>query len=620
MKELSRSSEQNDERYLLLKIVWGLMVFLTPLYFLSKLPLLWLLAAVAGLVALMILLARVDYLKSAKVCNKCLFYSVFVLAFYLGRIVPAYWNIAAALACIACGITFLDVLGHWLGIPSAAKLTVDLPHVTPEGQTIRLLGQPGEIGMGGPSFFCILFPDGVLLTGIGESGCFTHSGRYFVAPLPSAHANELLVLDRQLKRLYYCEKRSSDVLTSLLEGILTTRGKMADKEEAGIELGAMLEKVKMVELVQLVDLWLTPGEWLKPLERKYLKEFAADGKHYLSGELVLPESLASLPDPLSPVTRQLYQLSINDHVIPLLVSADGPWVWNDGYGYILACRAISAYDKGEREFNYYLLDFERGWSHCKLPALWTGSKSEPSVNLLGFVGLDAQALTMEASLDCAFPSGGSFGYPLHHDVYNFEIDTQNHARVLRREKTNIRLVFSLASLEVVRSVDHNPRSNSQVDSALLEGGLRARLRWHKDNHDGQGAYSCNIGDWKLPDYWLLDHRVSDCGRYIALIPYTEVPDGCGLVVVADIRAQVLISSPPLLVVRLLDFQDGLLSLIVIAGRLDSSFEGSPLPSANNEPLLSQKAAKFCRDHKDISLFYQVCQLRLCGNQLLPIPN
>lgn len=143
--------------------------------------------------------------------------------------------------------------------------------------------------------------------------------------------------------------------------------------------------------------------------------------------------------------------------------------------------------------------------------------------------------------------------------------------MFRREKTNIRLVFASSSSGVVRSVD----------------------------------YSCNIGDWQLPDYWQHDHRVSDCGHYIALLPYTEVPDGCGLVVFADIRARRLISIP---------------SLMVMAGRLDSSLKGSPLLSVNNRPLLAQQAAKLCRDHKDISLFYRVCHLRLCCDQLLLVPN
>ena len=57
-----------------------------------------------------------------------------------------------------------------------------------------------------------------------------------------------------------------------------------------------------------------------------------------------------------------------------------------------------------------------------------------------------------------------------------------------------------------------------MQSAPLADGSRAVWEWLRDDQEAErGAYALRLGDWRLDGEWTLDHRVSDCGRYLALV-------------------------------------------------------------------------------------------------------
>lgn len=615
----NRSVSEKSFFRLLLELLWQLLVLLVPIFFVTLLPPELALAVVVVCAGLTGLSVRLGSSRAGRGFARLMTSAVFGLGFSLGRALPEYWNLAAAIASILAGLASVSAWESRLGLASAPAEATRAsawgggePRQTPEGEPIRVFNH-GEIAMGGPVFCDYLFPDGVLLQGLGTSARFSDDGRYFAAPVPSRHTWELVVLDRQLRRVYHCASHEFWELDTFNDGALGGRhSPLVDNGTRQADLETLLHGATVVDLLPIVDLWLEPGDWQQAAARQQVDYRSADGRHCLHGQIALPASLRELAQPMDPLRTPQYRIGIDAQTSGLLTRADAPRIWSTD------SRALVCLAREERHPElpgaYWLWHLDQGWR--PLPAPWVASDVEPSFYWHELLALDDNHLRIGAYLDCAQPDHGQYGYRLqsiHSDTQTrIGHDPQGRLRTGELRLTRTRLAMPLHS--------DGGRGACDIESEPLLGDTRARLSWVEDNSDGLGAYSCRIGDWQLPGHWLLDHRVSDCGRYLALLPYTRPPAVAGHVVVADIRRQRLLQGPAMLAQRLLDFRDGTLSLAAILGRLDRALSSHPLRRFNHPPPEAQGAADFCRYREDSALYYQVCNLSVSDTDLRSRPD
>lgn len=607
---------------LMLELLWQLAVLLVPIFLVTVLPPLLALATLLVCAALMTLAARLGWPRGARGLARVMSGAAFGFGFSLGRALPAYWDIAGAaigmFAALACVASLERRLGLSPAKPSQAGASGgpsawggDEPQHTPEGQPIRVFNH-GEIAMGGPTYCDYLFPDGVLLQGVGSSARFSNDGRYFAATLPSRQQWGLLILDRPQRRLYHCDYSEFWELDSFADDTLDGRhSPLVDNSPRQHGLEQLLQGARAVDLVPVADLWLEPGAWHERLTGAPLEETSPDGAQRLHGQMALPASLASLPQPLEPLRAPPYRLSLNGQASGLLIGAEDSRVWSAD-GRALACLARQESDP--ETSSYWLWQQDLGWR--RLPEPWVASPAEPSFHWHQLLSLDDQHLRIDAYLDCAQPDHGTYGYRLHsiHSDTDTQVGHDPQGRMLIAD-------LPLARTQLVMPLDSlGQRGASDLESAPLLDGQRARLSWLADNRDGLGAYRCCIGDWQLPGRWQLDHRVSDCGRYLALLPFVEAPAVCGQVQVADLQQRRLLAGPPMLPVRLLDFRDGRLSLAAITGRLDNPRHSQPLQRANQPAPPAEEAATFCQERDDSRLLYEVLRVQVDDHSLRLLPR
>lgn len=141
----------------------------------------------------------------------------------------------------------------------------------------------------------------------------------------------------------------------------------------------------------------------------------------------------------------------------------------------------------------------------------------------------------------------------------------------------------------------------------------------RKSRDGRRhAFACHIGNWQLPGQWCLDHRISDCGRYLALIAFAEAPAVPHQLVVADVLARRLLRlDEPLLIARLDVFEDGVLSLQQIVGRQASTMGTGPLPHLEALAPAAQQADAFVVSGR---LHHQVVRVAVDPWSLRLLPN
>ncbi|WP_409259065.1 hypothetical protein [Pseudomonas saponiphila] len=611
----SAPSEKSLPR-LLLELLWQLSALLIPIFFVTLLPPLLALVVVLACAAGMALTARLGWPRTARAMARLMISAVFGLGFSLGRALPAYWDIAAAFVSILVGMGTISQLERRLGLvqsPTASNSAWggNEPQSTPEGLPIRVFNH-GEIAMGGPTYCDYLFPDGVLLQGLGSSARFSSDGRYFAAPLPSRQQWGLAILDRSLRRLYRCDHGEFWELDAFAADHLRGRhSPLVDNGSRHASLATLLESAEAIDLLAVADLWLEPGAWVDNLARQSFEELSPDGRHRLQARMALPTCLRDLPQPLEPLRAPPYQLSLDGQPSGLLISADSPRCWSRD-SRSLACSARE--EQQADQPSTWLWQADRGWR--RLPQPWIASPSEPSFYPGALLELDSRYLRHAAYLDCAEIDRGRYGYRLHSIHSDTETgvghDPEGCLQVAPLPLVQTRLCQPLDS--------GGGRGDSQIESQPLLDGQRALFSWLADDAQGVGAYACRIGDWQLPGRWRLDHRVSDCRRYLALLPFTQLPQVSDRAVVADLQQQRLLHSPPLLAARLLDLRHGQLSLTVIVGRLDLDLPSSPLQRFNRPAPAPDQAAGFCADQDDSQLCYQRQHLQITEQQLLPLAD
>jgi hypothetical protein len=611
--------------HLLLKLVWELFKLVAPIVALTLIHPLLALGAV--LLAALFAWAGVHlvWLRLARLCNGLVTAGAIGFGFSIIHWAPTWWGIPAGILLLFTGLGLAAALERRLGLARVKPQPTEAATVsgisawggddllTPEGEVVRTFAW-GEIAMGGPTYGNYLFPDGVLLAGIGASARFSSSGRYFAAPLPSRDTWGLLILDRQERRVY----RSAEVgefweLDEFSDEAISGRhSPLVGNQSYRMALADLLRQSEAVDLIAVADLWLEPA-WVPVLADR---EFPAPvGAHCLRGIAHLPESLRDLDDPLQPLRYPSLRLEIDGRPSDLLIAADAAPVWRaDGQALVCHAAALQANSHWSRPL--WLWQAGKGWR--QLPEPWVAADDEPGLAWEGPHELSEQTLTLGGRMTTPQLDHLRFGYALHD--YHSDVETcighDAEGRILAGEQCGTGL------LRVLPLAGEGLRGEGAVLGEPLLGGEPARFEWLRDGADGRlGAYACRIGAWALEGEWLLDHRVSDCGRYLALVAFAEAPAVPHRVCVVDMQRRCLLefAGQPL-VARLLDFRAGVLSLAQVRGRLARDEDDTPLRRFDRAAPAALRAARFIQREEDSRLYYQRLELRVGDEALEALPN
>lgn len=612
------STEPDDKSFgrLLLELLVQLALTILPIVICAWLPL-PLSAALVALFALVVgLAARLGRMTLARRLNPQLSCAMIGLGIGVGRALPGYWGIFAGIVAVFCGLAALAAWERRLGIaepkPGANAWGSDGPLLTPEGQPVHSFNW-SEIAMGGPAFCDHLLPDGVVLEGLGTSLCFSSDGRYLAAPIPSRGEWGLVIFDRQLRRLYQCANGQQFWELDAFDGEVL-RGRyspLVANQAREVRLDELLASAQGEDFVALGDLWLSPA-WVERLP--VTRDFPAPaGVHRLRGLPYLPASLRELDNPLAPLANPACELWLDDQPSGLLLADGEAVIWRDD-GRALVCRArpTTELERGWSN-DCWLWEEGAGWRQLEEP--WQALEGEPRLNLGAPLRLDEQQLWRTAYLDYAATDRLGFGYGL----YSIHSDSEILAGLDERGRA-LAGEHSLTRLSLGSPLQGGGRHGSSLRLQDAINGVEPHLDWLRDGADGrQGAFACRIGDWQLEGEWCLDHRISDCGRYLALVAFAEAPALPHRLVVADIRERrLLVLDPPLLIARLHDFREGVVSLAHILGRLPEGRESSPLQRFTVAAPVAGHAAAFVADHSE-RFCYGVARVALAPDALQLLP-
>ncbi|KIH82576.1 hypothetical protein [Pseudomonas batumici] len=608
---------------LLLELLWLLLVLLVPIFFVTILPPALALAVVFACAAGMWACVKLGWPKGGRAFARLMISAVFGLGFSLGRALPEYWSIAAAFLAIHPGLACVSLWERRLGLvtPTTENPTSgngasawggQEPTLTPEGEPIRVFNQ-GEIAMGGPVMCDYLFPDGILLEGLGASARFSSDARYFAAPIPSRGNWGLVILDRPLRRLYRCRADQFWELDTFNEQGLGGRySPLVDNGAHQHSLEDLLKDAEAIDLLPVSDLWLEPGNWQQALARQQIEYRSPDGRHLLEGQLTLPVSLRELDQPTTPINHPDYRLSLDGVPAPLLITAQTAIVWSaDSRSLVCIARPL---EPSEPHRPLWLWQQDRGWRALRSP--WTSDDRGLGGYWSDPLALDEQQVWLESYLPLSQPDNGRFGYQLQGIHSDSQIlvghDPLGREQNAEWKQPRTRLVLPLDS--------DGSEASVTIESEPLLDGLRACFSQEQVDQDESVGYQCRIGDWTLPGLWRLDHRVSDCSRYLALVPFSPHPAIPDRVVVADPRQRRLIDSPPMRVAGLVDFRAATLSVAVIVGRLPRDVASTPLQRFTEAAPEASQAAEFCRYREDSRLYYELRRLQVAADRLQDLPT
>lgn len=593
------SSEPDDKSLgrLLLDLLVLLALTILPIVICAVLPL----PLSAGLVLLLVLAvglaARTGREALARRISPQLSCAMIGLGICVGRALPGYWGIFAGIGAVFLGLAAVGAWERRLGLagpaPGANAWGSSGPLLTPEGEPVHSFNW-GEIAMGGPAWCDHLLPDGVVLEGLGSSLCFSSDGRYLAAPIPSRSEWGLVVFDRQLRRLYHCNNAQQFWELDAFDGEVL-RGRhspLVANQAREVRLDEVLAGARSEDFIAVNDLWLSPA-WAERLPAA--REFPAPvGVHPLRGLPHLPANLRALDNPLAPLANPACELWLDDQPSGLLLADDEAVIWRDD-GNALVCRArpVAELERGWSN-DCWLWEQGSGWRLLAEP--WQALDGEPRLNLGAPLRLDGQQVWRAAYLDYAATDRLGFGYGLYsiHSDSEILLGLDERGRALAGE-------HQLTRLSLGASVQEGAgRHGSSLHLHALSDGVEPRLDWLRNGADGrQGAFACRIGDWQLEGEWCLDHRVSDCGRYLALVAFAEAPAVPHRLVVADARSRRLLAlDDALLIARLHEFRDGIISFAHILGRQPEGRETSPLQRFTEAAPPAGQAAAFLADDRE----------------------
>jgi hypothetical protein len=542
-----------------------------------------------------------------------------------------WWSVPLAAMLLLAGLALASALEKRLGLAPARAPTLDIQTVesavkggasawgggdlpTPEGGVVRTFGW-SEIAMGGPTYASYLFPDGILLEGIGSSVRFSASGRYFAAPLPSRGRWGLLILDRQARRVYRHHEIGElwEIDEFSDEAIVGRHSPLVSNQGYRIELAGLLAQSEAVDLVAVRDLWLEP-RWSAD---ETARDFPAPaGSHRLRGLPHLPAHLRELEDPLALLRYPAFHLHVDDEPSGLLLDANAQPVWRAD-GQALVCSAIALGYEKRRPAPLYLWQAGQGWRQLAEP--WRSADAEPGLSYGQPISLDETEVRLQGGMGRLSPDRLGFGYYSNATTYSEEdtrIGHDHEGRILAGECRCPGLI------RILPLAGDGQRGEGAVLGEPLSGGEAPRFEWRRDSRDGRlGAYACCIGDWRIEGEWLLDHRVSDCGRYLALVAFAEAPAVPHQLCVADVQRRCLLhfAGNPI-ILRLLDFRAGVLSVAQALGRLANGDDDTPLRRFEQAAPPAQRAADFLAWQEDSHLYYRQFNLGVADGALVALPD
>ncbi len=618
----NQSRENTSIGRLLLELLWQVLVLVVPIFFVTILPPLLALAVIIACAGAMWACVKLSWPSGGRGFARLMISAVFGLGFSLGRALPEYWNIAAAFLAIFPGLACVSVWERRLGLvtPTTQSPTPgngasawggQEPTLTPEGEPIRVFNQ-GEIAMGGPVMCDYLFPDGILLEGLGASARFSNDARYFAAPIPSRGNWGLVILDRSLRRLYRCPADQFWELDTFNEQGLGGRySPLVDNGSHQRSLEDLLQDAQAIDLIPVGDLWLEPGSWQQAMARQQIEHRSPDGRHLLEGQLTLPVSLRELDQPTWPITHPDYRISLDGAPSPLLITAQTAIVWSaDSRSLVCIARTL---EPAEPHRPLWLWQQDHGWRALRSP--WSAEDRGPGGYWSDPVALDEQQVWLESYLPLSQPDNGRFGYHLQSIHSDSQIPV-GHEPLGREQNAE----WNRPCTRLVLPLDSDGSAASVIiESEPLSDGARAHFSQEQLDQDESAGYRCRIGDWSLPGLWRLDHRVSDCSHYLALVPFTLYPAIPDRVVVADSRQRRLIDGPPMRVAELVDFRAATLSVSVIVGRLSRDVASTPLQRYTEAAPEASQAAEFCRYREDSRLYYELHRLQVGADSLHDLP-
>ncbi|MFK3781426.1 hypothetical protein [Agrobacterium sp. NPDC089420] len=378
---------------------------------------------------------------------------------------------------------------------------------TPEGETVRILAC-GEFVMGGPVICDYLLPDGSIILHGGASTGFSPNGRYFVTPSPSRREWPLLIYDRRRHILHTCDVDSKFWEIDLV-GDMTISGRespLVSNQSWSATIDDLIEHSTHEKMIDVADLKIPEKHW-EHIRKRHEKDFprpqGSEGPA-TSWRLHLPTSLRALEDPLDPLQNPRAEIVIREEESGLITPMGFPViVWrNDSRAFVCVAKP-----KGGGENSWWLWDDQKGWKQLQqrqdLGAnIPYGQRSKP-------IDLDARYLTVEWELLQPHLGEESVGELSSYTGYRLEID----GRLF--EKPVIRQIIPLES---------SGNEDERVESAPLKNWHKLVWRFRRIDEDiHRHVYQCEFRGNLLEGEWLLDHRISRDGRYIALVAFADPP-------------------------------------------------------------------------------------------------
>lgn len=546
--------------------------------------------------------------------------SCFGVSYLLGSLVsPGFTGIVV---CIVCFIALLVVHKGWqklvglnmpeaaskprvtectpLGVPGSNAWSGQVP-VTPEGEAVRVLSC-SEFVMGGPAVCDYLLPDGSVIYGGGASSGFSPNGRYFVTPAPSRTSWPLMIYERKKHVLHICDVDSRFWEIDLV-GDLTITGRespLVSNKTWSAMIDDLIAHAQQHKMVQVAGLWITQQQWdaVREVHERAFPGPVSSAGPVFDWQAYLPPDLTTLDNPLEPLHSPEAEISVDQVASGLLISMAFPEVhWRDDQR-AMVCKARRK-DAGSKP-QLWLWTQQQGW--CEVPAAQDLAEHLPYGVRGEITRLDNHYLHQSWELQRTQLSDDDTGLLSYYSTSALEIDGQ---------------VFAPAAVRQLIGLE--PGQAEQLQSAPLYNG--DTLTWHLSHIDeplNRAVYHCEFRGIALEGQWLLDHRVCNTGRQMALVAYAAAPAAsCRMAILDADTAELQWLPERYLAPQLQGFADGRLYFMHVTGRqpdalpagLDAEvYQATGKPSADDIEIAYdlppfEQARDFVQPHPDWRLLY-----------------
>lgn len=549
------------------------------------------------------------------------FFWIIGLGIGIGRAIPVFWLAFCVGAVVMIGGVVLLIkvpkrLGWKLEEQSSAEPELAAipttseprgasawggsePQLTPEGEPIRVL-DVSEIAMGGPLICDYLLPDGSVVFNANPSAQFSSDGRYFVSPMPSRSHWGLLIYDRQQRLLYHCNISQFWELDEVTDTEVVGRVSPLTSDAAyRLSLSELIANAEAQTMLPVRDLWLPESYWQHNKDKHQSRTLPSPtNAPELKLVAWLPDSLLTLNDPLGPLNYPQGELWLDGQASGLMLYQPEPAIVFAADGQALVCIANRDGQRG-----HWLWQRNGGWR--LLDNTWQAKDREPHNTTPELIAVEAEHVRLR--MQWGLPS---LDYDDHGPIgsYRFAgMDLQIGQTLTGKPRLGH---APLPEVDLLLPLDDAPLL---LQSAPLNNGLRMTWQPLRDSKSGDlRAYQCRIGTWQVPGEWVLEHRVSDCGQYIALIAFADSPAVLHRVAIAEERSETLHwLDDDIHDVHLQGFIHGQLHLLRLLGRnryvpITGPGQGDPEKEARfEEPVPAPGLAHaFAQRHGDWRLFYR----------------